>query len=99
MRANYYGSLNNSSWLTHVATIGVTKALNIRFLRVPRLFLRGAGEIRRPVRRAAAALWMIAWLRSVAMAGPEGSGASPPDPAATATAPSPATGSSPWIDL
>src|SRR2546423_4112696 len=95
MAANYYGLLNNSRWLTHVATITWPGELNIRFLRDPSLFLQKSGAIRPAMRRTCLALFVIAGLRQPAVAEPDAPAApaaKPPDPSVTVTA-------SPWIDL
>src|SRR2546430_8402463 len=98
MPANYYGSLPNSSWLTHVATIGVTNTLNIRFLRVCALCLHSRDGIRRGVLRACTALCLIAWLRASVMAGPSDPELPPSDHDVAVTDGN-SSSHSPWIDL
>src|SRR6266850_2925070 len=69
--------------------------LNIRFLRVPSLFLPTPGAIRCAMRRPWLGLLLIAWLQQRAAAGPDAPATSDPkapDPSVTVTA-------SPWIDL
>src|SRR5262245_41409877 len=91
MRANYYGSPNNSSWLTHVAASTVTDIPEHQFAEGRPLVFAVRGWDRSSVRLLCAALLIVTWLRGVAMAGPGVATPLAHDPDAAVT--------SPWIDV
>src|SRR5258706_9273266 len=91
MRANYYGSPDNSSWLTHVATSLVTDTPEHQFAEGGTLVFAVRGWDRSTVRLGCAALLIVTWLRGVALAEPVAGETPSHDPDAAVT--------SPWIDL
>src|SRR6185436_3087553 len=93
IQANYYGSLANSSWLTHVATCTVTEDTPHQEPECSVLFSPGSCEKSRTLRRATATALLIAWLHGSVAADPKAPEVPAPDPAATPTA------RTPWVDL
>jgi hypothetical protein len=90
IQANYYASLANSSWLTHVATCTVIEHTPPQEPECLVLFSPRSCEMSRTLLSAAAAALLIACLHRPCAAEPLVPARAPHDPIATPT---------PWIDL